>query len=155
MSAVATDNAKIFSQLMSKSSNLTKISERRLQTLLVWEVIDWKLGFSTFITGPKGGGAWHRGSPACAYALRRPVFHWQCRWRAKNKKIFTPSDFLFSTEKYRWRANKKKLVSRSGLSSKRCNAPLLRSQCATYGACATGWPPLVYLKAYLLASIRN
>ena len=41
----------------------------------------------------------------------------------KIKKVFTPSDVLFSTEKYRWRANEKKLVSRSGLSSKRCNAP--------------------------------
>ena len=26
----------------------------------------------------------------------------------KVKKVFTPSDVLFSTEKYRWRANKKK-----------------------------------------------
>ena len=63
----------------------------------------------------------------------------------KIKKVFTTSDVLFSTEKYRWRANEKKLVSRSGLSSKRCNAPLLGSQCATYGACATGWPPLAYI----------
>ena len=55
----------------------------------------------------------------------------------KITKVFTPSNVLFSTEKYRWRANEKKLVSRSGLSSKRCNAPLLGSQCATYGACAT------------------
>ena len=39
------------------------------------------------------------------------------------KKVFTPSDVLFSTEKYRRRANKIS-VSRSGLSSKRCNAPL-------------------------------
>ena len=37
----------------------------------------------------------------------------------------------------------KKLVSRSGLSSKRCNAPLLSNHCATYGACAIGWPPLL------------
>ena len=56
----------------------------------------------------------------------------------KIKKVFTPSDVLFSTKKYRWRANEKILVSRSGLSSKRCNAPLLGSQCAT------GWPPLLY-----------
>ena len=62
----------------------------------------------------------------------------------KIEKVFTPSDVLFSTEKYRWRANEKKLVTRIGLSSKRCNAPLLGSQCATYGACATGWPPLAY-----------
>ena len=61
----------------------------------------------------------------------------------KIKKVFTPSDVLFSTEKYRWRANEKKLVSRSGLSSKKCNEPLLGNECATYGACATGWPPLV------------
>ena len=61
----------------------------------------------------------------------------------KINKVFTPSDVLFSPEKYRWRSNEKKSVSRSGLSSKRCNAPLLGSQCATYGACATGWPPLL------------
>ena len=61
----------------------------------------------------------------------------------KNKKVFTPSDVLFSTEKHWWRANEKKsLVSRSGFSSKRRNALLLSSQCATHGACATGWPPL-------------
>ena len=35
VSAVTTDNAKIFSQLMSKSRSLAKISERRLQPLLV------------------------------------------------------------------------------------------------------------------------
>ena len=35
MSAVTTDNSKVFSQLMSKSRNLAKISERRLQPLLV------------------------------------------------------------------------------------------------------------------------
>ena len=63
----------------------------------------------------------------------------------KYKKVFTPSDVLFSTEKYWWRANKKKKsVSRSRLSSERCHAPLLSSQCATYGACATDWPPLIY-----------
>ena len=60
----------------------------------------------------------------------------------KIKKVFTPSDVLFSTEKYRWRANEKKIVSRSSLSSKRCNAPLLGCQCATHGARATGWPLL-------------
>ena len=35
VSAVIIDNAKIFSQLMSKSRSLAKISERRLQSLLV------------------------------------------------------------------------------------------------------------------------
>ena len=35
MSAVITNNAKIFSQLMSKSRNLAKISEKGLQPLLV------------------------------------------------------------------------------------------------------------------------
>ena len=60
----------------------------------------------------------------------------------KIEKVFTPSDVLFSTEKYGWRANEKKLMTTNCLSSKRCNAPLLGSQCATYGACATGWPPL-------------
>ena len=35
LSAVTIDNAKIFSQLMSESKNLGKISERRLQPLLV------------------------------------------------------------------------------------------------------------------------
>ena len=35
VSAVTTDNAKIFLQLMSKSRSLAKISERRLQSLLV------------------------------------------------------------------------------------------------------------------------
>ena len=44
----------------------------------------------------------------------------------KIKKGLHISDVLFSTEKYRWRTNKKKLVSRSGLSSKRCNAILLK-----------------------------
>ena len=40
MSAVTIDNAKIFSQLMSKSRSLAKISDRRLQSLLVCEIID-------------------------------------------------------------------------------------------------------------------
>ena len=40
MSAVTTDNAKIFSQLMSKIRSLAKISKRRLQPLLVCEIID-------------------------------------------------------------------------------------------------------------------
>ena len=35
VSAVAMDNAKIFSQIMSKSRSLAKISEKRLQSLLV------------------------------------------------------------------------------------------------------------------------
>ena len=33
------DNAKIFSQLTSKSRSLAKISERKLQSLLVCEII--------------------------------------------------------------------------------------------------------------------
>ena len=40
MSAVTIDNAKIFSQLMSKSRRLAKISERRLQSLLACKIID-------------------------------------------------------------------------------------------------------------------
>ena len=40
MSAVTIDNAKVFSQLMSKSRSWAKISERRLQSLLVREIID-------------------------------------------------------------------------------------------------------------------
>ena len=40
VSAVAIDNAKIFSQLMSKGRSLAKISERRLQSLLVCEIRD-------------------------------------------------------------------------------------------------------------------
>ena len=40
MSAVAVDNAKIFLQLMSKNRSLAKINERRLQPLLVSEIID-------------------------------------------------------------------------------------------------------------------
>ena len=35
VSAVTTDNAKIFSQVMSRSRSLANISERRLQLLLV------------------------------------------------------------------------------------------------------------------------
>ena len=57
VSAATTDNAKIFSQLMSKSTSLTKISERRLQPLLVWEIIDWKLGFSTLLQSQRRGMA--------------------------------------------------------------------------------------------------
>ena len=38
--AVTMDNAKIFPQLMSKSRGLAKISERRLQPLLVQEIVD-------------------------------------------------------------------------------------------------------------------
>ena len=54
------DNAKIFSQLMSKSRSLAKISDRRLQPLLVCAVIDSKL--------PKGGGAgaWYHAASLCA-----------------------------------------------------------------------------------------
>ena len=40
VSAVTTHNAKMFSQLMSKSRSLAKISERRLQSLLVCEITD-------------------------------------------------------------------------------------------------------------------
>ena len=41
VSAVSTmDNAKIFSQLISKSRSLAKISERKLQPLLVCEIIN-------------------------------------------------------------------------------------------------------------------
>ena len=35
------DNAKIFSELMSKSRSSAKISEKRVQPLLVWEIIDF------------------------------------------------------------------------------------------------------------------
>ena len=52
----AIDNAKIFSQLMSKSRSLAKRSERSLQSLLVCEITDWKLGFSTLLQGQRGGG---------------------------------------------------------------------------------------------------
>ena len=55
VSAVTIDNAKIFSQLMSKSRGFAKISERRLQSLLVCEIIDRKLGFSTFYHRAKKG----------------------------------------------------------------------------------------------------
>ena len=40
VSAVIIDNAKIFSQFLSKSRSLAKLSERRLQSLLVCEIID-------------------------------------------------------------------------------------------------------------------
>ena len=40
VSAFTRDNANIFSHLMSKSRSLAKISERRLQSLLVCEIID-------------------------------------------------------------------------------------------------------------------
>ena len=36
----ALDNAKTFSQLMPESKSLAKISEKRLQSLLVCEIID-------------------------------------------------------------------------------------------------------------------
>ena len=42
VSAVTMDNAKTFSQLMSESRSLAKISEMRLQPLLVREIIDRK-----------------------------------------------------------------------------------------------------------------
>ena len=38
--AVTIDNAKTFSEFMSKSRSLATISERKLQPLLVWEIID-------------------------------------------------------------------------------------------------------------------
>ena len=66
MSAVTIDNAKIFLQLMSKSISLAKISERRLQLLLVCEIIDWKLGFSTLLQGQRRGMV-PSPCPACAY----------------------------------------------------------------------------------------
>ena len=40
VSAVTVDNAKTFSLLMLKSRYLAEISERRLQPLLVWDIID-------------------------------------------------------------------------------------------------------------------
>ena len=40
VSAVTMDNAKMFSQLMSSSRSLAKINERRLQPLIVCEIID-------------------------------------------------------------------------------------------------------------------
>ena len=49
------DNAKIFSQLMSKSRSLAKISKTWLQSLLLGEIIDRKLGFSTLVLGQGGG----------------------------------------------------------------------------------------------------
>ena len=76
VSAVTRDNAKIFSQLMSQSRSLAKICERRLQPLLVWEIIKWKLGFSTLLKGQRGG-AWHRGPPTCAHVtcVALPIVH--------------------------------------------------------------------------------
>ena len=56
VSAVTIDSAKIFSQLMSESRSLAKLSERRLQSLLVCEIIDCKLGFSTLLQGQRGHG---------------------------------------------------------------------------------------------------
>ena len=56
VSAVTRDNAKIFSQFTSKSRSLAKISERRLYPSLVWEITDWKLGFSTLLQAKGGGG---------------------------------------------------------------------------------------------------
>ena len=66
MSAITRDKAKIFSQFMFKSRSLAKIGERRLYPLLVSEIIDRKLGFSTLLLG-QSVGAWHRAPPACAY----------------------------------------------------------------------------------------
>ena len=40
VSAVTMDNAKMFSQRMSKNRSLAKIRERRLQPLSVWDIID-------------------------------------------------------------------------------------------------------------------
>ena len=54
MSAVTIDNAKRFSQLMSKSRGLAKISDRRMPPLLVCEIIDGKLGFNTLLQGQRG-----------------------------------------------------------------------------------------------------
>ena len=66
------DNAKIFSELVSKSRSLAKISERRLQSLLVCEIIDWKLGFSILLQGQRGGHDTVPGAPpACAYGVKK------------------------------------------------------------------------------------
>ena len=63
VSAVTINNAKIFSQLMSKTRSLAKISERRLQPLLVWGITEWKLGFSILLQGQRGGGGMAPRSP--------------------------------------------------------------------------------------------
>ena len=64
MSAVFIDNAKLFSQLMSKSRNLAEISERRLKLLSVnLKNYRLKVRFCHLITGSKGGGAWYRAPP--------------------------------------------------------------------------------------------
>ena len=47
--AIIMDYAKIFLQLMCKSRSLARISKRRLQPLLIWEIIDWKLGFNILL----------------------------------------------------------------------------------------------------------
>ena len=66
MSAVTMDNAKIFLQRKSKSRSLAKISERRLQPLVVWEIINWKLGFGTLLLSQRGRhGTVLRLSPPC------------------------------------------------------------------------------------------
>ena len=53
VSAVTIDIANIFSQLMSKSRSLAKISE--------------KVGFSTLLQGQRGGGMVPSPCPACTY----------------------------------------------------------------------------------------
>ena len=58
------------------------------------------------------------------------------------KRSSRPQMFCFPLKNIGGKQIKKKLVNGSDLSSKRCYAPLLSSQCATNGACATGWPPL-------------
>ena len=67
VSAVLIDNAKLFSQLMSKSRSLAEISERRLQPLLV-NLRNYrpKVRFCPLITGPKVG-PWHSAPHECAY----------------------------------------------------------------------------------------
>ena len=85
MSAITIENAKIVSQLMSKSRSLAKISERRLQSLLFCEIIDEKLGFSTLSQGQRR---------ACHHApLRAP----------KARRNFSTSryDFLAVSERHR------------------------------------------------------
>ena len=67
------DNTKIFSQFMSKSRSLAKIGEKRLHPLLVWEIIYWKLSFSTLLQGQSGGG--HGTVPPCVRLwLNAPFF---------------------------------------------------------------------------------
>ena len=38
---------------MTKSRSLADLSERRLQSLLVYVIVDWKLGFSSLLPGQR------------------------------------------------------------------------------------------------------